>query len=86
MKKIAVVSLLLLFAGMASALGQAGSCICPGGIPCGPSECLQNCTGTCAQGESSASSCAASCPLGNCASKPQDQSCAMPSCCSATGN
>ncbi|OPY49473.1 MAG: hypothetical protein A4E49_03112 [Methanosaeta sp. PtaU1.Bin112] len=81
MKKIAVISLLLLFAGMASVLGQTGSCICPGGISCGPSECLQGCAGTCSQGESGASSCAASCPIGNCVSKPQGEGCAIPSCC-----
>lgn len=69
MKTLAIVSALLLVAGLGLAFGEAGSCICPNNTTCAQTGCVENCTGTCAIGDNATGSCAASCPVGNCGSK-----------------
>ena len=84
MNKLAIVSIVLLLAGMGLALGQAGSCICPSSTSCAQTGCLENCSGSCAQEDGAASSCAANCPKGNCGSAGgSEASCAINSatCC-----
>ncbi|MDD4651978.1 MAG: hypothetical protein PHQ34_07085 [Methanothrix sp.] len=66
MRKIAIISIVLLIAGIGLAFGQAGSCTCPANGSCGPAVCQENCTGACAQGADGASQCAANCPQSGC--------------------
>ncbi|MDD1762544.1 MAG: hypothetical protein LUQ59_09955 [Methanothrix sp.] len=88
MKKLAIASIVLLMAGFGLALGQAGSCTCPGCAPCAETGCFENCSGSCALGDNAASACDANCPNGNCGSTGSCQvgSAACPAPCCETGN
>jgi hypothetical protein len=92
--RLAVVSFLLLFAGIGLALGDAGSCICPNSISCSQEGCVANCGGTCAETASitspalnttEAAPCGAQYPNGGCGSAGGCQACCGTNCTSCCG-
>ena len=58
MKKLAIVSIVLLLAGIGLALGQMGSCNFQSNAACPQTGCAQNCGSSCPLGISAASPCA----------------------------
>jgi len=85
MKKLAIVSIVLLLAGIGLALGQAGSCNCHSNTACPQTGCTENCGSSCALGTGLASQCAASCPNANCGTAGGCQACCGTNCTACCG-
>ena len=95
MKNLAIVSIVLLLAGIGLAFGEAGHCAgnCnrPSGTACSQSVCGASCGGSCVQEASvtpSASvtfSCGTHCPLGGCGGAGGCQACCGANCAACCG-
>ena len=95
MKKLAILSIVLLFAGIGLAFGEAGHCTgncnCPSGTTCSQSVCGTSCGGSCVQeasvtpSASVASSCGTHCPLGGCGGTGGCQACCGANCAACCG-
>jgi len=70
LRKLALILIILLFAGIGLTLGQAekctGNCSCPAGTTCSQSTCETSCEGSCSQAASTVAPCGGHCPLGGC--------------------
>ena len=96
MKKLAIVSIVLLFAGIGLAFGEAGHCTgncnCPSGTACSQSVSGANCGGSCTNDASAASSssvaspCGTHCPKGNCGGAADCKGCCGSNCGACCGS
>jgi len=84
LRKMALILIVLLFAGIGLTLGQAGHCTgncnCPASTSCSQSTCGASCGGSCSQSGSAASPCGSHCPLGGCGSAGGCHSCCGSNC------
>jgi hypothetical protein len=89
MKKLAIVSIVLLLAGIGLAIGQPGSCSCPGSTSCSQSGCAATCAGPCslspAESANAPSSCGSNCSLGGCTATGGCQACCGSNCVGCCG-
>ena len=95
MKNLAIISLLLLFAGIGIAFGDTGNCSCPNSSACPQVGCVASCGGTCSQNAnaasaafsvSEASTCGTQCPKGDCGTVGGCQACCGSNCSACCGS
>ncbi|HWQ20095.1 MAG TPA: hypothetical protein VN455_09995 [Methanotrichaceae archaeon] len=95
MKNLAIISLLLLFAGIGIAFGDTGNCSCPNSTACPQAGCVASCGGACAHNAGTesaaisapaAAACGAQCPNGGCGSAGGCQACCGTNCAACCGS
>ncbi len=86
MKKLAIISIILLFAGIGSALGETGHCGCSGSATCPQATCGSNCGGSCVQNANIGSPCGDNCPSNGCGTSGGCQACCGTNCAACCGN
>ena len=83
-EKMALILIVLLFAGIGFTLGQAGTVLktvtAPADTSCSQSTCWASCGGSCSTASSAASPCGSHCPLGGCGSAGGCHSCCGSNC------
>gem|GEM_PF-1157082 len=95
MKKLATISIILMFAVIGLTFGAAennmGKCTCPGNTTCSQSACGANCGGLCAHVTTSNSSatatfqCGSHCPMKMCGNADDCKACCGPNCADCCG-
>jgi len=95
LRKLALILMVLLFAGIVLTLGQAGhntgNCTCPSNTTCSQSACVVNCGSLCAHNTSLNSSatvafqCGSNCPMKMCGTAGNCKACCGPKCAACCG-